>query len=186
MRCGPRYKKKYRNIKCSSGTGEWLWLLLVTFTSGIWQQAHGRAQLFDEYFESEGPKDSAGHMLPFVFALWNDNVASLKQHAEATELPFLASRSIEGQTWKNWLHVCMGVGVYMSVFDVCCFTLCLWLFNTWCLWQLSEEEKFVFKFLELFCLQYLKVFYQLMLYRNFETQWCNNLNCVKKYRQVQL
>lgn len=30
-----------------------------------------------EYFECEGPKDSAEHMLPTVFALWNDNVASL-------------------------------------------------------------------------------------------------------------
>ena len=93
VRCGVQYLKN-RNIKCGSEAGEVLWLLVVTFSSGIWQQAHGRAQLFDEYFESVGPKDSAWHMLPSVFALWNDNVALLKKKKKkAPKLPFLA-------TWK--------------------------------------------------------------------------------------
>lgn len=94
-----------RNIKCGSEVSELLWLLLVTFYGSIWQQAHGRAQLFDEYFESEGPKDSAGHMPPSVFALWNDNVASLKRDAGAMELPFLVAENIiGGQTWRNRLR----------------------------------------------------------------------------------
>lgn len=132
---------QHRSLKCEmwvpifekqeyqtgSEASELLWLLLVTFSSGIWQQAHGRAQLFDEYFESEGPKDSAGHMLPSVFALWNDNVASLRQDSEAAELPFLAARNIIGQTWRNRLHVCTWRCMFvclMSVISLCLLVDC--------------------------------------------------------------
>lgn len=127
MRCGFQYLKN-RNIKCESEACELLWLLLVTFSSSIWQQAHGRAQLFDEYFESEGPKDSAGHMLPSVFALWNDNVASLKQDSEATELPFLAARNIIGQTWWNLWRLCVrtwGLYVYTCLCLMLVISLCV-------------------------------------------------------------
>lgn len=112
LRCGSRYLKN-RNIKCGSEASELLWLLLVTFSSGIWQQAHGRAQLFDEYFKSQGPKDRAGRMLPSV--LWNDNVASLKQDSEATELPFIAARNITNMEEPTVCVWCLSVPCIFSL-----------------------------------------------------------------------
>lgn len=50
-----------------------------------------------EYLKYEGPKDSEDHMMPTVFALWNDNVASLR--SQASGLQILVAR--DNRFWKN-------------------------------------------------------------------------------------
>lgn len=50
-----------------------------------------------EHLEYEGPKDSEDHMTPTVFALWNDNVASLRSRASGLQI--LVAR--DNRFWKN-------------------------------------------------------------------------------------